>query len=303
MTPPSREIQELLNRCEGLFTRLGVPGSACSTFAIGGPLSYLVEPKDTLALCRLLAMLHSAALPFRILGAGSNVLVPDEGVPDIVIRLGEGFRSIEQRTEGLFSVGASVSIMRLSRDLSISGFAGLEFAGGIPASFGGAAVMNAGAHGGEFGDILERVSVVLPDGTKEVIERQALAMSYRHGSIPAQSVVVGGEIRLVASDGAVVAEKRARFLSHRKKTQPLHLPSAGSVFRNPPGHYAGELIEGCGLKGYRSGAAQLSPLHANWIVNPERAATALDVRHLIARAIEEVRQRREIELVPELCVW
>lgn len=303
MTISSHEVEEALARCEGIFTRLGVPGSACTTFAIGGPLAYLVEPKNTAALSGLMVTLHDLSLPFRILGAGSNVLVPDEGVSEIVIRLGEGFRSIERRGDGLFGVGASVSVMRLSRDLSMGGFAGLEFAGGIPASFGGAAVMNAGAHGGEFGDILERVTVVLPDGSIEVVERQSLAITYRHGGIPAGSVVVSGEIRLVPSDAAVVAEKRALFLAHRKKTQPLHLPSAGSVFRNPVGHYAGELIEGCGLKGYRSGAAQISPLHANWIVNPERAATALDVRALIARAIDEVQQHRDIELVPEVRLW
>jgi UDP-N-acetylmuramate dehydrogenase len=271
--------------------------------AVGGAISYLVEPRDSKALVELINTLSTAGINYRILGAGSNLLIPDEGVSEVVIRLGEGFRALSQMGGGLFSVGAAFSVMRLSRDLSMAGFSGLEFAGGIPASLGGALTMNAGAHGGEFGDVLERIEIVLPDGTKEIVERSSLAISYRNGSLPKGCIVVRGEIRLVESDKDVVSERRSRYLAHRKATQPLHLPSAGSVFRNPVGQFAGEIIERCQMKGLREGGAEISNLHANWIVNSKRSASAKDVRNLIASVIETVRSKEGVELEPEIRVW
>ncbi len=297
------ELGKILADCPGLVVREGVAGARYTTFAIGGPLQYLVEPCDLDALARLRARLHAEGVPSRALGAGSNLLIPDEGIAGVVIRLGEGFRLLKDRTKGIFSVGASFSVMRLSRDLSRAGFAGLEFAGGIPASFGGAVFMNAGAHGGEFGDVVERVTVVHRDGAIDTIERGALSMTYRRGGIPEEAIVVGGELCLTESDKDRVAETRAAFLSHRKKTQPLHLPSAGSVFRNPIGRYAGELIEAAGLKGYAVGGAQVSLLHGNWIVNPDRSATAADVRAVIDLTVDRVRELHGVELEPEVRLW
>jgi UDP-N-acetylmuramate dehydrogenase len=297
------EVGLLLEQCAGLSMRRGVPGDRCTTFAIGGPIDYLVEPADIGSLCSLIRALHREGFLYRVLGAGSNLLIADEGISGIVIRLGAGFRTIDQRLEGIFSIGAASSVMRLARDISAAGFAGLEFAGGIPASLGGAVVMNAGAHGGEFGDVLERVGVVLQNGRYEEIERGDLKISYRHGGIPEGAIVVSAELKLTSADGAAVAEKRARFLSHRKETQPLHLPSAGSVFRNPSGHYAGELIERVGMKGVRFGGAEISSLHANWIVNTSRAATAAEVRHLMDTAIETVQLQHDVKLVPEVRIW
>jgi UDP-N-acetylmuramate dehydrogenase len=297
------ELRKILADCSGLVIREGVAGARYTTFAIGGPLQFLVEPCDIDALARLRARLHAEGVPSRMLGAGSNVVIPDEGLAGVVIRLGEGFRLLKDLSEGVFSVGASFSVMRLSRDLSQAGFAGLEFAGGIPASFGGAVFMNAGAHGGEFGDVVERVSVVHRDGTTETIERGSLSMTYRRGDVPVEAIVVAGEVRLTASDKDRVAERRAAFLTHRKATQPLHLPSAGSVFRNPPNQYAGELIEATGLKGSTVGGAQVSLLHGNWIVNPERRATAADVRSIIDMTVDRVREAHGVELEPEVRLW
>lgn len=297
------EVGLLLEQCAGLSVRRGVPGDRCTTFAIGGPIAYLVEPADIGSLCSLISALNRQGFLYRVLGAGSNLLIADEGISGIVIRLGAGFRTIDQRLGGVFSIGAASSVMRLARDISAAGFAGLEFAGGIPASLGGAVVMNAGAHGGEFGDVLERVGVVLKDGRYEEIERSDLNISYRRGGIPEGAIVVSAELKLTSADGAAVAEKRSRFLSHRKETQPLHLPSAGSVFRNPSGYYAGELIERVGMKGVRFGGAEISSLHANWIVNTSRTATAAEVRHLIDKAIETVQLQHDVKLVPEVRIW
>ena len=297
------EVGRLLEQCAGLSVRRGVPGSRCTTFAIGGPIAYLVEPADIGSLCSLVSALYREGFLYRVLGAGSNLLIADDGIGGIVIRLGAGFRTIEERDGGYFSIGAASSVMRLARDISAAGFAGLEFAGGIPASLGGAVVMNAGAHGGEFGEILERVGVVLRDGRYEEIKRSDLTIAYRHGGIPEDAIVVRAELRLTSADGAAVAEKRTRFLTHRKETQPLHLPSAGSVFRNPSGHYAGDLIERGGLKGVRSGGAEISSLHANWIVNPSRTATATEVRYLIDKAIDTIKLQHEVELFPEVRIW
>jgi UDP-N-acetylmuramate dehydrogenase len=145
--------------------------------------------------------------------------------------------------------------------------------------------------------------VVHRDGTTETIERGSLSMTYRRGDVPVEAIVVAGEVRLTASDKDRVAERRAAFLTHRKATQPLHLPSAGSVFRNPPNQYAGELIEATGLKGSTVGGAQVSLLHGNWIVNPERRATAADVRSIIDMTVDRVREAHGVELEPEVRLW
>jgi UDP-N-acetylmuramate dehydrogenase len=304
-TVDSSSAAKLLERFThlGLRVRSDLLGSACSTFSIGGPLACLIEPKDLSELSTACKLLREEGLVPRILGAGSNLLLPDEGVATPIIRLGQGFRKVNV-SASVVEVGAASSLMSLARSVSDAGLSGLEFAGGIPASVGGAVCMNAGAHGGEISQVIESTSVLLADGKVAELSASELCMSYRHTQLPAGAIVFAARFRLVESDKTLTAQRRAAFLAERKLRQPLHLPSAGSVFRNPPGaKSAGALLEGAGLKGFAVGGAAYADSHANWIVNPQRRALASDVKALIQQGQAKVQALNGIALIPEVVCW
>lgn len=282
-----------------------VLGARCTTFAIGGEIRRLIEPETPEQLSAALRWIHSAGGEVRMLGAGSNLLIDDLGVGDAwVVRLGRGFRSVEPLAEGIFKVGGAVSLMNLARTLSDGGFAGLEFAGGIPASIGGALRMNAGAHGGELGERVRSVTFFDRFGHQQTLTRAELTFSYRHSSIPNGTAIVAVELELLPSDRERTAALRAHHLAERKARQPLSMPSAGSVFRNPaPETPAGMLLDRAGLKGVSHGGAMFSTMHANWIVNPQRTALCTDVVALIERAQQEVLHYHQVQLVPEVVRW
>jgi UDP-N-acetylmuramate dehydrogenase len=240
----------------------------------------------------------------RVLGFGSNVLVADQGIRGWVVRLGQSFRSVERLEGDRFIIGGGASLMSVARKISGDGFSGLEFAAGIPASLGGAVFMNAGAHGAEIAERLERVSVVMSDGSFRVFERDELPWKYRHSGLPREATVISAELTLPSGDKERIARACSDNLAHRKNTQPLSLPSAGSVFKNPsPELSAGKLLEDAGLKGVSVGGAMISSLHANWIVNPDRRASASDVLALISLCQERVSERSGIDLEPEVRLW
>jgi len=194
--------------------------------------------------------------------------------------------------------------MSLARKLSDDGFSGLEFAAGIPASIGGATFMNAGAHGSEICERIFQVRGVLPDGSQRTWRREELPWRYRWSGLPAGVTVTSIELELVEGDKATIARACSAHLSERRARQPLSMPSAGSVFKNPsPTEPAGRVLEGAGLKGHRIGGAVVSELHANWIVNPEKQATAADVAQLIDYCRSRVREHSGIELEPEVKLW
>lgn len=286
----------------GVAPRSGLSGMNATTFAIGGPFACLLEPNTEAELQGVVRFLTSSGTGWRVLGAGSNALLPSAGVEGPVLRLGRGFRTTDKLSEGQFRVGASVSLMTLSRELSEAGLSGLEFAGGIPGSIGGAVAMNAGAHGSEMSSIVRSVSVVLSDGCVEELSTQSLGFAYRTSQLPNDSVVTSCVIELKAADQTHTRAARATFLEERKSRQPLQLPSAGSIFRNPPGTAAGAVLERAGMKGRRVGGAEISTLHANWIVNPGRTATDLDVKELVAICQREA-EKQGVILEPELIIW
>lgn len=284
--------------------RFDVPASTLTTLAIGGSLQYLVTVENLWDLQAVLKLLNGEGQQARVMGFGSNLLVPDAGVEGWVVRLGPSLRSIDRLEGDRFSVGGGASLMSAARKLSGEGFSGLEFAAGIPASVGGAVFMNAGAHGAEIAERIQRISVVMPDGAFRVYERSELPWAYRHSGLPRGAVVVAAELLLPEGDRARIAELCHNNLAHRKNTQPLSLPSAGSVFKNPsPQRPAGRLLEDAGLKGTSVGGAIISDLHANWIVNPEKKASAEDVLALISLCQQRVRQHSGIELEPEVRLW
>lgn len=297
-------IEALLAKVPDALVKRNTAGSACTTFAVGGPIEYLVEPHSEQAVAELLKTLSSEDRPYVILGSGSNVVIPDKGIGGIVIRLGKGLRYRKSLSETRFEVGAAMSLMTLSRELSEAGLAGIEFAGGIPASIGGAVRMNAGAHGDEIASLLRSVTIVTRDGRIESLSPAEVGFSYRHSNFPAGSIVVRAELELTSSDRQTTAARRSEFLAERKRRQPLTLPSAGSVFKNPAGTLsAGALLEAAGMKGERIGGAQVSILHANWIVNDERSASASDISALVKLCKERVLAKDGISLEPEILLW
>ncbi len=284
--------------------RVNVPASSLTTFAIGGPLSVVVTVESEHELQSVLALLHREGQSVRVLGFGSNLLVADAGVRGWIVRLGPQFREVRKDSGEFFVLGGAGSLMSLSRKISEDGYSGFEFAAGIPASIGGATFMNAGAHGSEIGGRIVEVCGVLAHGDRCQWRGEDLPWRYRNSGLPAGAIVTAIRVRLTPGDRGAIAKACADNLSHRRATQPLALPSAGSVFKNPSSEVtAGKLLDSAGLKGVTVGGASVSTLHANWIVNPDKRATASDVRELIQRCTREVRERVGIVLEPEVKIW
>jgi len=292
---------EELERISGVRVQRNYSAKKCTTMAVGGELELLIDINSAAALARVLELLNAMQIGRSCIGAGSNVIVPDTGLKGATIRMGRGFSAISDLGDGRFRIEAGAALPTVSSELSRAGWAGLEFAAGIPGSIGGAVRMNAGAHGGEISDLIESIEVISSIGEAYHIKAAELGFSYRTCSLPANSIVTAAVIKLEAGDSAAILQRRAAMLAERKLRQPLSSPSSGSVFRNPAGdRSAGALIEGCGLKGCRVGGAEISRLHANWIINPNRTATAAEVSELHARARAEVLQRYGIELESEV---
>lgn len=288
----------------GARLRSGVVASSLTTFSVGGPIDYLVTVESVEELQRVVALLSSEGQSIRVIGFGSNLLVADAGLRGWVVRLGSAFRQVERSASGELVVSGSASLMAVSRTVSNEGLSGLEFAAGIPASLGGAMYMNAGAHGSEIGDLVVRLTGVLADGTLHTWSRNELPWRYRSSGLPAGVIVTSATLKLVEGDRAGIARRCAENLAHRRATQPLSLPSAGSVFKNPRADLpAGRVLEESGLKGLAVGGALVSPLHANWIVNPDKRASALDVKSLIRQCQAEAQARFGVSLDVEIRVW
>lgn len=278
-----------------------VLGRDITTYSIGGPIKLFFEPNSVE---EVLLLVREFGTTRKTIGAGSNILIDDEGVATPVIRLGKGFKEIRPAANGVIRVGAAASLMNLSRITAEEGLSGLEFAGGIPASIGGAVMMNAGAHGGEMAQVLTAIELVTSEAEHVWVSPKEFLFAYRHSGIPESYIVIGAECRLVPSVKDKVVELRKHNLEERKKRQPLASPSAGSVFKNPVGDLsAGALIEKVGLKGKIEGGAQISELHGNWIINPGRKATSSDVRSLIRQCQSRVEESYGIALQAELKVW
>lgn len=267
---------------------------------MGGPADALVRPATPRALAAVLTLAADASVPVHVLGGGFNTLVRDEGFRGVVVHL-EAFRSVRMRKETVVAqAGATHS--RVTRRCAEAGRAGLEFAVGIPGTVGGWVVMNAGVPDREMRDVLARVEVLLP-GQREpqTLEASRLRFRYRATELPEGAVVVGAEFRTKPDDPDRIRERMSALLAHRRRTQPVDRRSCGSVFKNPEGDHAGRLIEAAGLKGRREGGAEISPVHANFIVN-RGGATASDVLRLIETARSEVSARFGVELEPEVRV-
>ena len=291
-----------LSAIAGLSYKVNEPLARYTSMKVGGPADFLMDVQSHGCLAPLLSALSRHGVPFCLLGRGSNVVVSDLGVRGAVLRLGAEFRKIqwqEERLDVRVTLGAAYPMARLVRDAMVRGYSGLEFAEGIPGSVGGALVMNAGAYGSEMEKVVERVEGVTFQGQTVNFSRQELVFSYRNARLPAETVVTRVQIRLSKGDPGELSLKVRDLVQKRKKNQPSGHPNAGSMFRNPPGDFAGRLIEAVGLKGKKIGRAGISERHANFIVNLG-GARAEEVRKLMEMAGAMVKKRCGVQLEPEV---
>lgn len=282
-----------------------VPASKLNTFRVGGTVRCVVRPKTETGLKTLLKSFRDENVPWTILGRGSNVLLPDGVWQHVVILLdqccGHFQRPPQDDRFGIVRAGAGMPLSQLIKLSMRHGWTGLEFLAGIPAAVGGAVVMNAGTRTGSIGDVLERVRILDEDLQEKSLPRSALSMGYRCGGLPKGSVVLEADFRVTPAMPHEVARRIAEVLRVRRRTQPLRWPSAGCIFKNPQGRSAGALIDEAGFKGFRVGDAEVSPIHANWIVNRGRATRA-DVLQVIEAVRKGIQERFDVNLELEVQV-
>lgn len=279
--------------------RAGVPLDRYTTLRVGGPADILAVPEDMGELERLVRYAARCGLPLYVLGHGSNVLVPDEGVRGLVVVLTKAAAWV--RFEGAeVEAGAGCPLPRLVQMAARRSLAGLEGLAGVPGTVGGALFMNAGTAGASIGDVTLWVEVLDREGERVRLAREEMGFGYRTSRLQRGGLIaVSARLGLAPGDPAAIAAALRAAAQRRRATQPLEQPNAGSVFKNPPGDFAGRLIEAAGCKGWRSGGAEVSPRHANFIVNLG-GATAGDVLRLMARVHRRVREAFGVSLEPEI---
>jgi len=278
--------------------RLNEPLARYTTYRIGGPADILIIA-DTLADLRAATrILEEFQIEWTVLGKGSNILAADAGYRGAVIILGRDFRKHWVR-DGQLIAGAGAILAHVVQDAYAAGLSGLEFAVGIPGTVGGALAMNAGTGDDWIGSVVSSVTLLQPGGELVGVRGHEIAWGYRASAVPIRGITVECSLRVAEGDVVSIRRRMDSALARRKRTQPIGLPCAGSVFRNPEGDSAGRLIESVGLKGARSGAASISEVHANFIVN-HGGATAKDVLRLLHDARDTVLDLHGVELKPEI---
>ena len=278
------------------------PLAAHTTFEIGGPAQWLVEPATEEQVCAVATLCRAEGVRLRVLGLGSNVLAADAGVRGVVLKLADRFARIEVRGSEIV-VQAGASNAAVAEAACAAGLAGYEFASGIPGTVGGAAIMNAGAYDGEFKDVAVEVRCLAPDGTLVDVSAEEAQWSYRHSMMNDRGyIVLGAVLRLHPDEPCAIRARMEDLRRRREEKQPLEMPSAGSTFKRPVGYFAGKLIQDAGLRGYRVGGAQVSTKHTGFVVNAG-GATAADVKQLIADVQERVFACEGVRLEPEVRMW
>ena len=298
-------IQTLRGRIAGTV-REAEPVARYSTYRIGGPATVLLpaRPEDVGA---ALTLANEAGVSWFALGLGSNILLPDEGLDALVIRLGKGLDALSHDGD-LWKAGAGLPAPIAARRTAEAGYAGLHIFVGVPGTVGGGVYMNAGCHGGDWSEVVERVTVVDKSGKDTVLSRKDVPFTYRRSGLEGR-IVIETTVRLRPEDQTKLNEEIGEMFEWRQRGTPFNQPCCGSVFKNPAGpswkktadgpRTAGQLIEAAGLKGFAIGGAQVSPMHANYFVNTG-GGTASDVRRLIEHVQQVVRERYEIVLEPEV---
>ncbi|MDO4921136.1 MAG: UDP-N-acetylmuramate dehydrogenase [Phascolarctobacterium sp.] len=295
------DLQEIFAGCTQKPLLLAEPMSRHTSFRIGGPADALALPQTEGELQALLLKAKASQTPVTLIGNGSNLLVRDKGIRGLVIKLGNMLNDIEVKGSSI-TFGSGVSLALASKKAASLGLSGLEFAVGIPGSIGGAVYMNAGAYDGEMSKVVAAVRVMNAAGESKTLNAEQLDFSYRHTALQGSGwLVTSVTVALQPGEQEAIDAKMADFSRRRISKQPLELPSAGSMFKRPPGYFAGTLIDQTGLKGYTVGGAQVSRKHAGFVVNIG-GATAADVLQLIADVQEKVYAAHGVRLEPEVLV-
>lgn len=286
-----------------LELRENEPLSRHTSFRVGGGAELMALPKNEEELSAILKVSKELDLHYAILGAGTNVLAPDEGVEGLVILLKDCFGGMEQVGETTIRVMAGVTMSRAAMFAASLSLGGLEFAHGIPGTIGGGVYMNAGAYGGEIKDVCTQVKIMEPDGTSRWISGDEMGFSYRHSAIEDHPwIVLAADFRLEPKPEQEIRDRMQELIGKRRTSQPLDLPSAGSAFKRPVGGYAAALIDQAGLKGYQVGGAGVSTKHAGFVVNLG-GATAADVRQVLLDVSNIVFDKFGIRLESEIRIW
>ncbi len=295
------QLQDIFAGCTAKPLLVQEPMSRHTSFRIGGPADLLAQPQSEQELAALLAKAAANNVPVTLIGNGSNLLVRDKGIRGLVIKLGNMLNAIDINGNSI-TFGSGVSLAMASRRAAELALSGLEFAVGIPGSIGGAVYMNAGAYDGDMSKVVSSVRVMDAAGQVENLPASALDFAYRHTALQGSGkIVTAVTVVLTPGDKQAIADKMADFSNRRITKQPLELPSAGSMFKRPPGYFAGTLIDQTGLKGYTVGGAQVSSKHAGFVVNVG-GATCADVLQLIADVQAKVFAAHGVHLEPEVLV-
>lgn len=270
-----------------------------TTFRIGGPADYFVTPHSKEEIVQLIQTCRREHKPFYILGNGSNLLVGDRGYRGVIIQIFKNFNDIVTE-ETLITAKAGALLSKIAKKAMERGLTGFEFASGIPGTLGGAAVMNAGAYGGEMKDVMEEVTALDNEGNILILQKEELKMGYRTSAVAQKGyIVLEAKLRLRNGSREQVSQRMEELKKQRTTKQPLEFPSAGSTFKRPQGHFAGKLIMDAGLQGFRVGGAQVSEKHCGFVINTGEA-TAQDVRTLMQNVTERVEEKFGVVLEPEV---
>ena len=300
LTVFQRKIADFLPNIDLKFDE---PMANHTSFRIGGPVEVMAFPKSAEELSDLLKAARDLAVEPVILGAGTNVLAPDEGMKGLVICLKDCLGGMERRSETTLRIYAGVTMARAAVFAAGLGLAGLEFAHGIPGTVGGGVYMNAGAYGGEICQVCTQVGVMDFAGNQKLLPNEEMGFSYRHSRIQQEKLIVlFADFQLQPQPEVAIREKMQQLQAKRRGSQPLDLPSAGSAFKRPATGYAAAMIDQAGLKGFQIGGAAVSEKHAGFVVNLG-GATAADVRLLLEAVADRVEKAHGVRLEPEIRIW
>ncbi|MEF9998830.1 MAG: UDP-N-acetylmuramate dehydrogenase [Lachnospiraceae bacterium] len=278
---------------------LDEPMSKHTTFRVGGPADYFIIPKSIKELQKAVTLSKQYKIPYYIIGNGSNILVSDDGYRGVIIQIYKELDYIEVVGETIYAQ-AGVLLSKIANEAFAHDLTGVEFAAGIPGTLGGACMMNAGAYGGEMKDVLQDITVLDENGNVRILQKDELALGYRTSVVAKRGyIVLGATLVLEKGVSEMIRSRMEELRAKRIAKQPLEYPSAGSTFKRPKGHYAGQLIQEAGLCGFQVGGAQVSEKHCGFIINKDQA-TATDVLQLMNEVVERVRKHSGVTIEPEV---
>lgn len=303
MTKQTELQQKLTALIPNVSMRFFEPMAKHTSFRIGGPAEVMVFPKNAGEMAEILRVSSLLDSKIAILGAGTNVLAPDEGLSGIVVCLKDSLDGMELLEDNRIRVMSGVTMTRAAVFAATNGLSGLEFAHGIPGTVGGGVYMNAGAYGGEISQVCESVELMRENGSVVTLSSAEMEFSYRHSRMEGtKDIILSAIFALTPQPTEEIRGQMQELMRRRSNSQPLDMPSAGSAFKRPVGGYAAALIDEAGLKGFSVGDAAISEKHAGFAVNLGKA-TAADVKKLLQEVSEKVYENSGIQLEPEVRIW